>query len=262
MIQVGNNYIFKRVEKKYLLTKWQYELLREEISKQMVEDDYGLSTICNLYYDTDDYSLIRQSIEKPLYKEKFRVRCYGIPQTDDHPIYLEIKKKYNGVVYKRRTKLEYAEAISYLTKGIRPHNDNQILKEIDYFMEFHKPCPKVYISYDRIATYGKEDPSLRITFDFDIKSRFDHLDLSYGNEDCEILLPGGEVLMEIKASGSYPIWLSNLLSKLKIYPSGFSKYGYIYKKSLMDTGNEAARIEMDSLSHMPKRAHIKQIEYN
>ena len=87
------NTVFKRYEKKYMLTKEQYESFKEDIDDFMKIDEYGLSTICNIYYDTVDYKLISRSIEKPIYKEKIRLRSYGIP-TPDSTVFLELKKKY------------------------------------------------------------------------------------------------------------------------------------------------------------------------
>ena len=254
-----NNYIFKRVENKYLLTQWQYELLKSEFSEYMEVDEYGLSKICNIYYDTEDYNLIRTSIDKPAYKEKFRLRSYGIPDNDDYPVYLEIKKKYDGIVYKRRTKLSYREATDYLYDSKRPSRDDQILHEIDYFFEFHKPQPMIYIAYDRIATYCKDNPWLRITFDFNIRSRFDNPQLAYGDKDTSLLFDNGEVLMEIKVNDAYPLWLTEILSRLKIYPTNFSKYGYFYKQNLMSKGNEAAELELNNLIQAPIRSHLINI---
>ena len=130
----------------------------------MKMDNYGEHTICNLYFDTDDYELIYSSIEKPVYKEKLRLRSYGVPEKNSK-VFLELKKKYQGIVYKRRVEMTFQEAINYLSQGIHPDCDSQILKEIDYFKNFYHPVPKVIIAYDRIAYAGIEDKELRITFD-------------------------------------------------------------------------------------------------
>ena len=143
----------KRVEMKYLLTPEQYSSLRKAIQHYMKEDDYGLTAICNIYFDTDAYDLIRHSVEKPVYKEKLRLRSYGIPDENSR-IFLEIKKKYKGVVYKRRIGLTYSEAVRYIENGTPPADCGQIFREIDYFMKFHKPVPKLYLAYNRIAMYG------------------------------------------------------------------------------------------------------------
>ena len=225
-----NNYVFERIEKKYLISKEKYKVLRDRLSDYIVEDDYGLSTICNIYYDTDTDELIRRSIDKPIYKEKLRLRSHGVPDSDDSIVYVEIKKKYNGIVYKRRNKFTYGEADRYLNRGIKPEKDSQILRELDFFLDYYKPSPAMYIAYDRIATYVKEDPSIRITFDFDIRSREDNLTLEYGDIDTKRLFPDGEIVMEIKLAEAYPLWLSGILSELEIYPQSFSKIGQIYKQ--------------------------------
>jgi len=237
MNQTKSNNIFERVEKKYLLTVKKYELLRERLLPYMEMDQYGLHTICNIYYDTEDYELVRTSIEGPVYKEKLRLRSYGVPDNNS-PVFLEIKKKYKGIVYKRRVSMTLEESARYLNHGIKPAADSQILREIDYFLRFHKPTPKVYLAYDRIALFGIEDSEIRITFDQNIRSRMTELDLSEGDSG-KYLLPKGDVLMEIKVPYAYPLWLAGVLSDLEIYPVSFSKYGNVYKNQLIDERNES-----------------------
>lgn len=222
--------VFRRYEKKYLLSKCQFDSLMEELEPFMQIDQYGLHTICNIYYDTEQYDLIRTSIEKPVYKEKFRVRSYGVPKEDD-PVFLEIKKKYKGVVYKRRVSMPLQTAKEYLIKQEMGNNDSQIMKEISYFMKFYQPVPKVYIAYDRIAMFGKQDPNQRITFDTNIRSRVTDLDLDKGDYG-QLLLDKEQYLMEVKILGAIPLWLSQIFTKLEIYPTSFSKYGNVYKTKL------------------------------
>ena len=228
-----NNEIFERVEKKYLLNQMQYTALQSKMKPYMKVDNYGLSTICNVYYDTDKFDLIRTSIEKPAYKEKLRLRSYGVPD-EESPAFIEIKKKYGGIVYKRRISLPYKEAVNYLNHGIRPESavNPQILAELDYFQSFYHTKPKMYIAYDRIAMFGIQDASIRMTFDTNIRSREEDMDLSYGDAG-KLLLRQGEVLMEIKVGGAYPMWMVELLSSLQIYPVSFSKYGRIYQNKLV-----------------------------
>ncbi len=226
----GNGYIFQRVEKKYMLTPAQYTEFIEAIGPYMIPDDYGLSKICNIYFDTENDELVRLSNEKPVYKEKLRLRSYGIPGADDN-VYLELKKKYRDVVYKRRISLKLSEAEDYLLRGIRPKKDSQVLREIDYFIAFHKTVPKLYLAYDRIAWYGREDPDFRMTFDSHIRSRRNHLSLSFGDAADELFLRD-YWLLEVKAAKAYPLWLVRLMEKLSLYPVSFSKYGTIYKKEV------------------------------
>lgn len=219
---------FQRSEKKYLLTDEQYRALRAVLKDHMEEDKYGCYTVCNLYFDTEHNDLIRRSIEKPRYKEKMRLRSYGAVGDDDK-VFLEIKKKYKGVVFKRRIVLPYREARAYVYDGVPPTEQGQIFKEINYFIRFYGCVPKLYLSYDREALSGKgEEKGLRITFDRNIRSRRDRLDLSVP-PDGEPLLAEGLWLMEIKAPLSMPLWLTAALTDLKIYPNSFSKYGKIYE---------------------------------
>lgn len=227
---MNNNYVFERVEKKYLISDNKFNLLMKRIEPYMTKDKYGIHTICNIYYDTDTYGLIRNSIEKPSYKEKLRLRSYGIPHKSDE-VFLELKKKYDNTVFKRRISLTLKEAETYLENGIKPHKDSQILREIDYFINFYKPEKKIFIAYDRVALFGNEDTNLRITFDMNIRSRLYDLDLSKGDYGKSID-NFNNYLMEIKTSCALPLWLANILSELEIYPVSFSKYGAIYKQDL------------------------------
>ena len=220
--------VFNRYEKKYLMPAPVYEALREHLADFMETDAYGLHTICNLYYDTEGDLLIRRSMEKPVYKEKLRLRSYGIP-TSETKVFVEMKKKYHKVVNKRRLALPLAEACAYLNEGIRPAEDSQILRELDFFLKRYAPKPALYLAYDRTALFGKEDGDFRVTFDANIRSRRTDLFLEHGDAG-ELLLPRGWYLMETKILGATPLWFSEILSALSIYPVSFSKYGNIFKK--------------------------------
>lgn len=223
--------VFKRYEKKYMLTREQYNQLMSSLITKMCPDSYGKHTICNIYFDTPDYQLIRTSLEKPVYKEKIRLRSYGVPKEED-TVFLELKKKYDGVVYKRRVPMTLREARNYLYKGIRPEKDSQILREIDYAYQFYQAKPMVYLAYERIAFYGKENPDLRVTFDMNIRARRTDPDLARGTYGT-LLLDEGKMLMEVKIPGAMPVWMSELFSELKIYPISFSKYGTYYKNYIL-----------------------------
>lgn len=226
---------FKRVEKKYMMTHSQYDKLKEFIESYMQIDEYGFSTVCNLYYDTENYELARRSIERPVYKEKLRLRSYGVPNLMD-TVFIELKKKYKGVVYKRRVELPLKEAYesirnkSFKNDGI-DRQTGQIEAEITYFLNQYDLYPRVFLAYDRIAMFGKEDPELRMTFDFNIRNRTYDIDLLKGDEG-QFLFDDGRVLLEIKVSAAYPFWLVHALEECGIYPVSFSKYGTIYKKYL------------------------------
>ena len=227
---MGGN-VFNRREKKYLMTEDVYQELRLRLAPHMAEDAYGLHTICNIYYDTPDHLLIRRSIEKPVYKEKLRLRSYGVPSPDTD-VYLEIKKKYAGIVNKRRIGMPLTEAYAYLERGERPQvksgTEAQILKELDFFTGRYPLERSLYLAYDRVACCGLEDPAFRVTFDRHIRSRRIFVALEAGDRGWE-LLPGDYVLMESKIQGAAPLWFAKILTDLKIYPTSFSKYGSIYK---------------------------------
>lgn len=225
-----NKEVFERCEKKYLLSETQYQALMRQLTEHMKTDRYSVHTIGNIYYDTDDFAIIRASIEKPLYKEKLRLRCYGVPKPDT-TVFLELKKKFKGIVYKRRAEMTLAQGQRYLKTGEKPAGSGQILNEIDWFLKRYRPGPKVYIAYDRLALFGKEDPELRVTFDRNIRFRDDALDLAKGPWGTP-LLESGQVLMEIKLCGAMPLWLANALSELKLFPVTYSKYGVCYKNFL------------------------------
>lgn len=220
------NQIFQRVEKKYLMNREQYENFKERSSAYIELDQYGLHTICNIYFDTEEDILIRASLEKPPYKEKLRLRSYGIPGEEDQ-VFLELKKKWDGIVYKRRVPMTLKEARDYIGQGIWPDHDRQMMKEIDYFMKFYNPKPKVWLAYDREAYFGKEDSELRLTVDRNIRTRTKGLRLELGDMGKR-LISEEAYLMEIKVAVAYPMWLARLLGELKVYPVSFSKYGRYY----------------------------------
>ena len=232
---------FKRYEKKFFLTEEQYRLFKEKAAPFIRADEYGKYTICNIYYDTDNYSLIRASLEKPVYKEKLRVRSYGVTGPDDR-VFVELKKKFEGVVYKRRVTMTQSSSEEFLREIDTVRSSDQIKREIEYFMCFHRAAPKVFLAYDREAFQGADDPELRITFDTGIRWRMDRLSLSEG-DDGQPLLDNGMILLEIKIPGACPLWLTGILSALKINSVSFSKYGTCYKNHLM-ANNKDIKKEM------------------
>lgn len=224
--------IFERVEKKYLLKKEDALRLMNQISSHIMKDAYSDYTICNIYYDTDDYDLVRSSIEKPPYKEKMRIRSYGIPDVDD-PIFIELKKKYMHTVFKRRVKCSLNEMNLFMEQEQTRINDSQIAREIEYFMGFYQPHPKLFLAYDRKAYKGICEADLRITMDQNIRYREDDLHLEHGDHG-QPYFEKDMILMEIKVNQAYPLWLSHALTKAGIYPISFSKYGNIYRKDLVN----------------------------
>ena len=222
------NTVFKRVEVKYRIPEDKIRAFRDAIRPYMQLDAYGLTTIMNIYYDTDGNLLISRSLDKPKYKEKLRLRTYGIPDAGSTS-FVELKKKVGGIVYKRREVMPLREAEMFLNNGIRPEHTSQITREIDWFRRQYHPLPKMFIAYDREAYYGLLDENFRLTLDKNIRYREDRLSLRYGDSG-ELLDPDGGYLLEIKVNGAMPLFMVRILTELKIYPVSFSKYGMIYSK--------------------------------
>ena len=232
---------FQRYEKKYLLNLEQYQKIRAGLAPYMEADEHGRYTICNLYYDTPDHQPIRRSLEKPVYKEKLRLRSYG-PAKETSPIYVELKKKYEGIVYKRRERMILSEAVPYLAGKSEPGFDSQILHEITWFRNYYRGlAPAMYIAYDRIACFCMEDRNFRVTLDTNIRWRTDNLCLDGPTEGTRLLEPGW-YLMEVKSPGAVPLWFSKILDDLAIYPASFSKYGFAYQIENQKASEEKAFI--------------------
>lgn len=224
---------FQRYEIKYFLTPEQREKLMPKLEEHFSVDEHGRHTISNLYYDTENFEIIRDSIEKPIYKEKLRLRAYGIPDRETGQVFLELKKKYNHIVYKRRIAAPLSDMQKFLEGGPEPPGtDIQIAHEIRHFLDMHHPEPRIYLSYERVAMFGKEDPELRITMDQNLLWRDTDLDLCLGPYGAYIL-PEEMTLMEIKVPGTMPLWLAHELSRDGAYHSSFSKVGTCYKDNLL-----------------------------
>lgn len=222
---------FRRREIKFLITEAEAKEVLEFMANRIVPDSYGKSTVKSLYFDTPTFRLIRRSLEKPIYKEKFRLRCYG-DFNDKTKVFAEIKKKYKSVVYKRRIVLNEAEMLSFLENG--PQNGNDpIEKEIDFFFKRYENLkPAMLVSCEREAYFAKGDDGLRFTFDRNIIYR--DYDLSLRSERYGTpVMNEGQVLMEIKAEAALPLWVCKMLSKRKMYKQSFSKYGRAYMDTLL-----------------------------
>lgn len=235
---MAHQIVFKRYELKYLLTVAQKEQVLRVIEPYMSLDEYGRTTIRNLYFDTDSYQLIRRSIEKPAYKEKLRIRSYS-QANPGSTVFVELKKKYKSVVYKRRLPLKEQQAMEWLCGGQHCKSETQIAKEIDYFTRYYKNlCPTVFLSYEREAYYSRAGDDLRITFDDNILYRQEDLSLTSDIWGTPIL-EDGRVLMEIKCSGGIPLWMAHFLSGQQIYKTSFSKYGTAYQTMIFPRLMEA-----------------------
>lgn len=224
---MGSQNVFERYEIKYLLTEAQKKRVLAAMEPYMEQDAFGRSVIRNVYYDTDTYRLARRSLEGPAYKEKLRVRSYRQAEPEDG-VFIELKKKYKGVVYKRRILLPERSAVEYLSGRAGMPGHSQIAKEIEYFRQFYEALsPKVFLSYEREAWFAKDFGAFRVTFDENILWRETDLSLEKGIYGAALLAPG-QTLMEVKTPGSIPLWLVEALSAGNIRKAHFSKYGNAY----------------------------------
>lgn len=223
--------VFKRYELKYMITIEQKAKILAAMEPYMELDKYGRTTIRNIYFDTDNYRLIRRSIEKPIYKEKLRIRSYK-QATSESTVFVELKKKYDSVVYKRRISTNEKNAMDWICNKTSCGSGTQISNEIDYFLGFYENLrPAVFLSYEREAFYSKDGSDFRVTFDDNILYRQEDVSLTsevYGTP----LLEKNKVLMEIKCSGGIPLWMTGVLSAEHIYKTSFSKYGTAYQKMI------------------------------
>lgn len=220
--------VFKRHELKYILSKEQKEHILKSIEPYMKLDEYGRTTIQNIYFDTENYRLIRRSIEKPDYKEKLRVRRY-VNKNTGNKVFVEIKKKYEKIVYKRRLSLQEEDAMQWLTGKSPCEVDSQIGREIDYFLQYYGTLkPALFLSYEREAYYSQDGSDFRITFDENVRCRQERI-MFQSDAGGIFVLDEDKVLMEIKCSGGMPMWMAESLSKEKIYKTSFSKYGTAYQ---------------------------------
>lgn len=234
-------YVFKRYELKYILDSVQYAAVKAEIEKRLCPDEFGRNTVQSLYYDTPDDRLIRASMEKPAFKEKLRVRCYNLNDNDKN-VYVEMKRKYDGVVYKRRIACKEGDVAALIKSETRTADNTQpdggmqsdggtqitqIGKELDYFVQFYgNLVPKILILCEREAFCDKKS-DLRVTFDENIRYRADNLNF-HSSLDGENLLPSDRVLMELKSGSAFPLWLCKILGERNIRKQSFSKYGSAY----------------------------------
>ena len=233
--------VFKRYEKKYLMDEAVMNRLLPVIMEHMEADrfcaDGSTYSICNLYFDTDGFDVIRESLSKPFYKEKLRMRSYGLPQSPEDRVFLEMKKKINRLVTKRRVSLTLKEAVGFMISREYPAEASymtlQVLKEIDYYLSCKKVSPSMRIEYDRLGFFDREDSGFRLTFDKNLTFLKDPKGFDDKDRGRQ-LMPDDFRLMEVKVSEAMPLWFTELLSKEEVYTSSFSKYGVAYKSYLKE----------------------------
>ena len=216
--------VFERIEQKYLINKEQLDKLFNQIDDYIEKDNYFKSVISNIYFDNDNNELLVESLEKPNFKIKVRLRMYD---KSDY-VFLEIKDKANGVVGKRRIMLSLEEFYEYIDN--HKIKDSQIMKELDYYFKLFNLKPSIFVAYDRLSYREKNNRGLRITVDRNLRSRYDNLRLESGNYGDKFF-DDDIYIREIKVLDSIPLWLVRNLSELKIFPVSFSKVGSIYVKN-------------------------------
>ena len=218
---------FKRYEIKYLISDAQRERLMAVMASHMVPDEYGPSTVCNIYYDTPSNLLVRRSIEGGTYKEKVRTRSYGVAHPGD-PVFLELKKKAEGIVYKRRATLspERAEAL------LAGHGDptTQIERELDFSIRrYGGLLPMTFLAYDREAFYAADDHDFRMTFDRRLRYRTHDVSLT-ADDHGDLLMREDQSILEVKTAKAIPLWLVQFLSAEGLRKVSFSKIGRAYQR--------------------------------
>ena len=222
--------VMQRCELKYLMDGRQAMLFARYLEEHMRPDEYGMTTISSLYYDTPDMRLIRASIEKPEFKEKIRLRSYGRAYPDS-TVYLELKRKAEGTVYKRRVPTTVVGAERFFAGEDTLGGSGQIKREIAFFRDRYRDLvPACLVMCERTA-YFEPDGDLRLTVDSSPRFRTDRLSLTEP-ADGEPLLPEGWRILEVKVQQAVPLWLSRALSECGIYRTGYSKYGEAYKKAV------------------------------
>ena len=225
--------IFRRQEVKFVITDAQRGQIYDFVAGRIPPDVFGKYLVQSLYFDTEHWDVIRASIDKPVFKEKLRLRCYGVPDMGD-TMYLELKKKLRGVVHKRRIAFPMGELAGRAVRDIAAADSSQVGRELHFYLQAMPVCEKAHISYHRTAF--EDDTGLRVTFDTDIRFRTNMLDYAHPEGGLEVLPPGLSV-MEIKTLGGMPLWLAQALSGFGIYPGTYSKYGAGYKKYILLKGD-------------------------
>jgi len=227
--------IFIRDERKYLISSSKGAVLQALLNKHMEIDHSGEYLVQNIYFDNENWDVIRESMEKPFYKEKLRLRYYNQFNSASTG-YLELKKKFDGIVYKRRI----AFALNKIKTGsvceIVLEDNSQISREIGYFIQNKSVSEKIHVAYKRIAFNGIEEKDFRVTFDRDVNFHIVRPDTAFSGRPCfnfhsdysRQVLNQNQIIMEIKAAGAVPLWFSKTLSELKIFPASFSKVGICY----------------------------------
>lgn len=232
---------FKRYERKYLVSKSKAQDFLSLVSDRLSFDAFCVGgrkyRIYNIYFDTDDFAVIRESVSKPAFKEKARFRAYD-NYAETGMGFLEIKRKIRGVVVKRRIALSEPDALRFVSTGVLPPDlDGQMARELKWYFDCNDVGPRAYISYDRMAFFCTDDKNIRVTFDDNILYRTHDVSVLAG-DDGQSLLPSDICILELKFAEAMPVWMASALSECEIYPHSFSKYGNVYKQLMTNNFSE------------------------
>lgn len=233
--------VFNRYELKYIVNKALYKELLQALQGHVFMDKHGdqdgYYMVMNLYYDTADHLFFNETVNRQQFRQKLRLRGYNHINRDSN-VFLEIKKKYRGVVYKRRTLLKLPEAYAFLADTLSKKDyslydasNTQILGEVDFLKQFYQLEPKVIVSYDRQAFQGIHEEDLRVTFDRNLLKRETDLRIE-SRSDGELFMDPSLYVLEVKVNDRIPLWLSHILNDFQCWRQGYSKYTSSYNSDL------------------------------
>ncbi len=249
--------VFERKEMKYRLCATQLESLISAFETRLLPDERGITLVRSLYFDTPAHDLIARSMESPLYKEKLRLRVYGQASEPGTPAFLEIKKKFKGIVYKRRVLVSIgaahliiegaslSEALAahplndeaLAAEALTPHRE-QIAREIAFFIQRHDARrPSILTQCERQA-FTSSDGDLRVTIDRNLSYKANPQSIA-DTHFAIPLIPQTEAVMELKCTHALPLWLAGELSAVCAYKQSFSKCGTAYGHSVSEQAQNA-----------------------
>jgi hypothetical protein len=224
---------FNRFELKYLLTLQQAERFKADLQAYVVPDEHGHTNgryaLSSLYYDSPDLRCYHENERGLKSRRKLRIRHYetGEVFTDESPVFIEIKQRYDRITQKRRTLLPYDEALRLCNDRQLPDQgpgDRAFVEEIYAFLWQCNLRPASIVRYERQAFTGTVyDRGLRVTFDTSLSSQAHQLHLHEQPAGLP-MLPASLTVMEIKVNERLPLWLSDMIAAHDLRRVGFSKY--------------------------------------
>ena len=241
-----------RAEIKYLVSNARLEELRQVIAPFVTLDKYGKPfentgyTVRSIYLDTPRLVYYREKIEGLKKRKKLRIRGYNKP-ADSHNVFLEIKRKEESRIAKIRTPVPYSRLQDFLQRTPKEslaemlEGDEQAITSASKFMyHLHRSnlqCINLVV-YEREAYEGKINPSLRVTFDKNLRTQLcNELEQLYDESDMQFVLTD-HFILEIKYNNQFPAWLTPILSNLGLQKQALSKYCMSLEKSTGLRGQE------------------------